>query len=110
MIRMNHKVIANILTWLAAALMTASVATAQVQLDPLERIGVRAGDDGAQFVLKESGDPFFVKVLFWTYDCFEQPRLYHAAKDWTLFVRKMGNFELNKISDHDRVLEAAIPK
>jgi hypothetical protein len=49
-------------------------------------------------------------MLFWTYDCFEQPRLYHAAKDWALFVRKMGSFELNKIPDHDRVLEAAIPK
>jgi len=32
-------------------------------------------------------------LLFWTYDCFEQPRLYHAASDWPLFVRKMGNFK-----------------
>ncbi|MDG1365125.1 MAG: hypothetical protein P8Q54_16785 [Akkermansiaceae bacterium] len=49
-------------------------------------------------------------MLFWTYDCFEQPRLYHAAKDWALFVRKMGNFESNKISEHDRVLEAVVPE
>jgi hypothetical protein len=35
-------------------------------------------------------------MLYWTYDCFEQPSLHHAAKDWTLFVRKMGNFEVTK--------------
>jgi hypothetical protein len=32
-------------------------------------------------------------MLYWTYDSLEQPRLYHAAIDWTLFVQKMGNFE-----------------
>lgn len=32
-------------------------------------------------------------MLYWTYDSFEQPRLYHAASDWALFVRKMGSFE-----------------
>lgn len=32
-------------------------------------------------------------MLYWTYDCFEQPNLYHAATDWALFVRKMGDFE-----------------
>jgi hypothetical protein len=32
-------------------------------------------------------------MLYWTYDSFEQARLYHAAKDWALFVRKMGTFE-----------------
>ena len=32
-------------------------------------------------------------MLYWTYDCFEQPKLYHAATDWELFVRKMGDFE-----------------
>ena len=32
-------------------------------------------------------------MLFWTYDCLEQPKLYHAAMDWPLFVRKMGDFE-----------------
>ena len=32
-------------------------------------------------------------MLYWTYDSFEQPKLYHAASDWALFVRKMGNFE-----------------
>lgn len=34
-------------------------------------------------------------MLYWTYDCFEQPGLHHAAKDWPLFVRKMGRFEEN---------------
>lgn len=32
-------------------------------------------------------------MLHWTYDCFEQPGLYHAATDWALFVRMMGTFE-----------------
>jgi len=32
-------------------------------------------------------------MLYWTYDSFEQPKLYHAADDWPLFVRKMGTFE-----------------
>jgi len=32
-------------------------------------------------------------MLFWTYDCQEQPRLYHATDDWELFYRKMGSFE-----------------
>jgi len=32
-------------------------------------------------------------MLFWTYDCFEQQKLYHAASDWELFVRKMGSFD-----------------
>lgn len=32
-------------------------------------------------------------MLYWTYDCFEQPKLYHAARDWELFVRKMGSFD-----------------
>ena len=41
--------------------MAASVAAAQAQLQPLERIGIRASEDGARFVLQESGDPFFVK-------------------------------------------------
>ncbi len=31
-------------------------------------------------------------MLYWTYDCFEQPSLHHAAKDWALFVRKMTSF------------------
>jgi len=31
-------------------------------------------------------------MLFWTYDCQEQPRLYHATDDWELFYRKMGDF------------------
>jgi hypothetical protein len=31
-------------------------------------------------------------MLYWTYDCFEQPQLYPAAKDWALFVQKMGSF------------------
>ena len=32
-------------------------------------------------------------MLFWTYDCQEQPKLYHATDDWELFVRRMGDFE-----------------
>ena len=28
-------------------------------------------------------------MLFWTYDCFEQDRLYHAAENWELFVAKL---------------------
>jgi hypothetical protein len=32
-------------------------------------------------------------MLFWTYDCQEQARLYHATDDWPLFYRKMGNFD-----------------
>jgi hypothetical protein len=35
-------------------------------------------------------------MLFWTYDCQEQPRLYHATDDWDLFYRMMGNFEPKK--------------
>lgn len=31
-------------------------------------------------------------MLYWTYDCFEQPALHHAATDWTLFTGKMGDF------------------
>jgi hypothetical protein len=33
-------------------------------------------------------------MLYWTYDCFEQPSLHHAAKDWSLFVRRMGSFAM----------------
>jgi len=32
-------------------------------------------------------------MLFWTYDCQEQDRLYHATDDWPLFFRKMGSFD-----------------
>jgi hypothetical protein len=32
-------------------------------------------------------------MLFWTYDCQEQPRLYQAIDGWELFYRKMGTFE-----------------
>jgi hypothetical protein len=35
-------------------------------------------------------------MLFWTYDCQEQQRLYHATDDWELFCRKLGNFEPKK--------------
>jgi hypothetical protein len=35
-------------------------------------------------------------MLFWTYDCQEQQRLYHATDDWDLFYRKMDNFEPKK--------------
>ncbi len=32
-------------------------------------------------------------MLFWTYDCQEQLKLYHATDDWDLFYKKMGTFE-----------------
>ncbi len=32
-------------------------------------------------------------MLFWTYDCLEQKRLYHAADNWDLFFEKMGTFD-----------------
>jgi hypothetical protein len=48
------------MTWLTVVTMAAVGATAQAQLQPLQRISIRPGDDGAQFVLKESGTPFFV--------------------------------------------------
>lgn len=32
-------------------------------------------------------------MLYWTYDCFEQPLLHHAATDWPLFVRRLGDFQ-----------------
>ncbi|MBT3297033.1 MAG: hypothetical protein HN919_05290 [Verrucomicrobia bacterium] len=32
-------------------------------------------------------------MLFWTYDCQEQAKLYHATDDWELFYGKMGTFE-----------------
>ena len=51
----------KLMTWLAVVLTVAVGAPAQAQLPPLERIGIRPGEDGAQFVLKESEAPFFVK-------------------------------------------------
>jgi len=38
-----------------------ATAMAQNSMKPLERIGVRPGEMRAEFVLKESGEPFFVK-------------------------------------------------
>jgi hypothetical protein len=32
-------------------------------------------------------------MLFWTYDCLEQARLWHATDDWELFFGKLGTFE-----------------
>jgi len=32
-------------------------------------------------------------MLYWTYDCQEQAKLYHATDDWDLFYEKMGTFE-----------------
>jgi hypothetical protein len=49
----------------------------------------RDGDIPRQGILGEAVSG----MLYWTYDSFEQPRLYHAASDWALFVRKMGKFE-----------------
>lgn len=63
--------------------------SAQEEGAPLKRIGIRCGGQEAEFALKERMNG----MLYWTYDCFEQPSLHHAAKDWALFVRKMGNFE-----------------
>jgi len=57
----NKGVMEKVVNWSAAFLVAASVAVAQEQVQPLERIGIQAGQDGAQFVLEESGDPFFVK-------------------------------------------------
>ena len=36
-------------------------------------------------------------VLYWTYDCFEQERLHHAASDWAQFVRKMKKGQVHFI-------------
>ncbi len=47
--------------WLAGILMVTAHATAREPITPLERIGIRASEDGAQFILKESGTPFFAK-------------------------------------------------
>ena len=57
----ENKMTGKLMTWLAVVMMVAVGATAQAQLQPLERIGIRPGEDGAQFVLKGSGNPFFVK-------------------------------------------------
>jgi len=47
-------------------------------------------------------------MLFWTYDCLEQLRLYHAADDWELFYRKMGSFE--KVEDARSMQVAICPR
>ena len=57
----ENKMTGKLMTWLAVVMMVAVGATARAQLQPLERLGIRPGEDGAQFVLKESGTPFFVK-------------------------------------------------
>jgi hypothetical protein len=36
-------------------------------------------------------------MLFWTYDCQQQERLYHATDDWELSYQKMGNFEQKEV-------------
>ena len=46
--------------WSVCVLMVASAAWAQYRVKPLERIGIRAAPEGTQFVLKGSGEPFFV--------------------------------------------------
>ena len=53
--------IKHLLKWLAGALVAASVAMAQKPMRPLEQIGIRTGEDGAQFILENSEKPFFVK-------------------------------------------------
>jgi hypothetical protein len=57
----ENKLTGKLMTWLAVVLMVAIGATAQAQPEPLERIGIRSGEDNAQFVLKESETPFFAK-------------------------------------------------
>ena len=57
----ENKMPGKLMTWLAVATMVAVGAKAQAQLQPLERVGIRPGEDGAQFVLKESETPFYVK-------------------------------------------------
>ena len=42
-------------------MMTAAVAMAQERVKPLERVGVKPGIERAEFVLKQSGKPFFAK-------------------------------------------------
>jgi len=50
----------KLMTWLALFLVVAASATVQAQPQPLERIGIQPGEDGAQFVIKESETPFHV--------------------------------------------------
>lgn len=57
----GKRMIGKVVTWLAIVLMAASTTMAQSQLQPLERIEIRASEDGSQFILKNSGDAFFVK-------------------------------------------------
>jgi len=38
-------------------------------------------------------------MLFWTYDCQEQARLYHATDDWELFYKRMGPFDPGELND-----------
>ena len=56
MIRMIEKT----LKCLVGASLLTSLVCAQAPLEPLERVAVRADEDGAQFVLKDSGEPFYV--------------------------------------------------
>ena len=55
----ENKMTGKLMTWLAVATMVAVGAKAQAQLRPLERIGIRPGEDGAQFVLEDSEDALF---------------------------------------------------
>ena len=57
-IEMNRRTFVTCLLVLPMIALVASVATAQEQLKPFERIVVRESEDGAQFVLKESGSEF----------------------------------------------------
>jgi len=87
-------------------------ALAEDKVGPLERIGVKPGKDRAEFGTFDHHERTFAAavdnlvqardlantekvngMLFWTYDCQEQARLYHATDDWELFYWKMGDFE-----------------
>ncbi len=76
-------------------MMMASAALAEDRVKPLERIGVKPGIERAEFVLKKSGKPFFVKGFNYIRlrSADGKPGGDHATDDWDLFYEKMGDFE-----------------
>jgi hypothetical protein len=50
-----------LLAGLSMIFIPAKALSAQDKLEPLERIGIRPGKERAEFVLTQSGQPFFVK-------------------------------------------------
>lgn len=53
--------VTRMMKWVTGLVAVASLAAADEPIQALERIEVRAGDGGAQFVLADSGTPYFVK-------------------------------------------------